>query len=271
MDSMLSKYISNSYIVNKFKKSENYKTAKTLFELLKIKKNLDEFREGYIEFLEFDVSKYFPLNNKVSDPKIVWRLYKKYYDYIIAIPTKLISHTIYNCYYQFFDNLKSKDFLILWCDLEPLLISETLKLQLPYVSNNYLIKLLKSYLDLQYKFINMIDFKIGYLEHCLHMLQTDYGFKIIKNLEKFRTNFFWYPKLGDLKTSFSLLTNDTYLIAIFYGKSYPYSSDISFCAFIYSNINPIENKELEKLKNDLSYLINYEFILEIENNFQNQT
>jgi hypothetical protein len=269
MDPMFFKHISNSYKVNKFKKSKDYKTAKTLFEMSELKKKFDKLRKDRTMFFQFDMSKYFPLNNKVPNhnPNIYWSLYK-YGRYIDARPTERInkSNSFYCCKYQIFDNLETNNFMLLWRDLEPLLISETFKLQLPYVSSDYLIKLLKPYLDLQYKFINIIDLKAEYFKHCLHLLKTDYNFRIAKKFKKSETKFFWNPGFESPRISFSLLINDAYLIAIFYGKPVSYSSELDSCMFIYSNINPAEDEELKKLKDDLAYVLNNEFILEVKKN-----
>jgi hypothetical protein len=271
MDPTFFKQVSSSYIVNKFKKSEDYKTAKTLFEMSEIKKNLDRFKKDNTMSLQFDILKCFPLNSNISDSNIYWSLfkYKQHIGASLFERGNKFRPWEYRSELQIFDNLKSHIFHILWCDLETLLISKTFKLQLPYISNDYLIKLLKSYLDLQYRFINIIDLKTGYLKHGLHVLETDYNFKIVKKFKNSEPKFFWYPKFEEYpKTSSLLLTNDAYLIAMFHEGSNPHSSELDSCMFIYSNINPAEDEELKKLKDGLEYVLNNEFILEIKKSFQ---
>jgi hypothetical protein len=269
IDPRFFKQVSSSYIVNKFKKSENYKTAKTLFEMSEIKKDLDKLEKDNIMSLQFDILKCFPLNSNIPDSDVYWSLSKYNQNINVSLFERKNKLCPWECRSEvkIFDNLKSGILHILWRDLETLLIGKTFKLQLPYISNDYLIKLLKSYLDLQYRFINIIDLKTGYFEYGLHALETDYNFKIAKKFKNSETKFFWYPEFEECpKTSFLLLTNDTYLIAMFYGESNPYSSELDSCMFIYSNINPVEDEELKKLKDGLAYVLNNEFILEVKKN-----
>jgi hypothetical protein len=258
MDPTFFKQISNSYEIVKFKKSNEYQGIKALFNLSDNKKLLEHFYKEYFGPLYFDSLNYFPFNDEKLDLDF-WEL-DKHKQYIIAVPLKQCQEFLRRCKFQILGNLQAVDFLILRSDLESLMISDTLKVQFPYVSRNYLNKLLKSYLDLQYKFINIIRIMITFKSQ-ISMFQTKFAYEALKNFETFKPKIFLYPDLGP-KRSPILLANDNDELVVFYGKiDY---GDHYVC--IYSNTYPEKSNKIKEIKNDLQPMNIGEFIVEIKNN-----
>lgn len=259
LNSMFFKQVSNSPDVIKFKESNEYKNAKALFDLTENKKLLDKFNNNEHTSLHLNLFDYFPLNRE-PDHGVFWTAHK-YAQYIIANPLEERQGCFYNHKYTVLGDLKSTEFFILKRDLEILMLNDMLRFQMPYISRTYINKLLEPYLDLQFRFIDIIEITIKN-NYELLLFNEKFRYKFLKNSElSYKPEIFLYIDIGFLKPT--LLINNGNGMVVFYSLS---TDRYRYGVCIYSNTYPIEDNELKQIKSDLQFVNRGELVIEIKNN-----
>jgi hypothetical protein len=252
--------IDKSDEVKNFKKSKEYKNAETLFDLSNEKRKLDDFNNGLVSFLMSNLFQFFPFDGQYNSD-IEWSL-RKYKSFIRA--SSMRKTLVGFCYYKVLGDLLAEHFFILKRDLKPLIMSNTLKFQFPYVPNNHLGQLLKSYLELQYKFVNIIELNLTgvgfYPMPVVNDLYNIFGIseRVVLDKKIFLRPFFshlaWTPIILDKNDNLLVTFHESKHCALYY-------------IIIYSNKYPLENNKVEIAKNKIQYVISRELIIEIKKLF----
>jgi hypothetical protein len=268
MDPEFFRQVSKSDEIKNFKKSKEYKDAEILFNLSNEKKDLDDFNSGLVSFLDMGSSlfQFFPFDKQYKSD-IEWSL-RKYKSFIRASSLRKISVGYSFCYYEVLGDLLAEHFFILKRDLKPLIISNSLKFQFPYVSSDYLNQLLKSYLESQYKFVNIIELNLTgvgfYPIPVIGDLYNIFGVskRVVLDKKIFLRPFFphlaWTPIILD--------KSDDLLVTFYESKQYGLYYVLIYVV-IYSNEYPLENNKIEMMRNKLQHVISREVVIEIKNLF----
>jgi hypothetical protein len=268
--------ISNSDEIKKFKKTKEYRSIKALFSLSDDKKLIDKLtekdhlidkfiKEDHVIFKSdtFDLFQYFPLNRKCKH-STTWKIEK--YEKDFSVTTQYMNLKRYS-YPHFFGDFKTYNYLILKEDLEPIIMSNTLKTKFPSISHNYLNQLLKSYLDLQYRFVSFIrirtDNYIASAFQTMFIKEILEIFGIYKKAKLLKAKLFLHPYFWrNWDCSPLILIDDTEILAIFYKNQ----QCGQYYIVVYSNKYPIENDKLKKMEKYFHSFITGKLIFEIKNN-----